>query len=171
MKTRIILTAAIVALLMAALPGLVAAGDQRSAPMQTLPGFVEVDGSQVSVNATGDRARVTVKTSGLEGHYAYTLWSFSFSKPWNCSGGACGFDDTETAAQRAAVGYMVQFVAGHPVGGNGKVNFGGTITVPNAAGAEYHIVIADHGVKDPAQLPEQIKTPSPDGVQIGIILP
>ena len=171
MKSRLITTVAIVALLVSALPGLAVAGDQRSGPMQTLPGFAVIDGSHVSVNASGDRATVNVRTRGLVSGNAYTLWSFSFSHPEHCQHGTgaalCGPGDDGAGPQ----GFKVQFVAGHPIGGSGKVRFGGSIVVPDAADAEYHIVIADHGATDPAQLPGQIKTPSLDGVQIGFILP
>ena len=171
MRTRIILIMAIVALLAAALPGLVAAGERRSGPMHWLSSMDVIDGTQVSVNAQGGKAHVTVKTRDLVGRNAYTVWSFSFSHPEYCEHGdgdrRCGLGDDGPGDQ----GFEVRNVAGHPVGGNGKADFGGTIDVPNAAGAEYHIIIADHGAKDPAQLPGQIKTPSTDLVQIGFILP
>lgn len=80
---------------------------------------------------------------------------------------ACGSGDDADPN----TGFAVQQVAGHIIGGNGKANFGGSIPVANAAGTEYHIVVADHGPKDPQQLPEQIKSPGPDTVQIGFILP
>lgn len=171
MKSRLITTLAIAVLLVGALPALVAAGDQRSGPMQTLPGLDVIDGTHVSVNASGQKARLRIKTQDLVGGNAYTVWSFSFSHPRHCQHGTgdalCGPGDDGAGPQ----GFKVQYVAGHPIGGNGKANFGGSIVVPNAAGAEYHIVIADHGAKDPAQLPGQIKTPSMNVVQIGFIYP
>lgn len=168
MRARILLTLAIAAMLVAAISILAVAGDRREAPMQPLPTPSQaIEGASVQVNATSDTARIRVKTSGLEDGYAYTLWSFSFSNPGACIGG-CGSDDADD--RPGLVGFAVHQVAGHIVGNGDKVNFGGSIKVENAAGAEYHIVVADHGALDPGALPGQIKTPA-GGVQIGIILP
>ena len=148
-------------------PAVAAPAIDDSAPMMTLPGFVAVEDSSVSLVATGNRARITVKTSGLVPGNVYTLWAFTFSAPGNCDG-SCGFDDSATAERREAVGFAMQQVAGHVTGKSGNVNFGGSIAVENAQGAEYHIVVAEHGPLDPSTMPEQIKTPHP-GVQIGIL--
>jgi len=171
MRARTILTMAIALMLVAAIPVVAVAGERRSAPMHVLGEFGPlgvIDGTSVQVNATGNQARITVKTTDLYDGHAYTIWSFSFSTPGACVDG-CGEDD---AADRPNdVGFAVNQVAGHVVGNGDHANFGGKIRVDDAAGAEYHIVVADHGPMDPALLPDQIKTPSLDGVQIGIILP
>jgi hypothetical protein len=59
----------------------------------------------------------------------------------------------------------VQQIAGHVTGAGGNVNFGGSIAVENAPRGEYHIVVAEHGALDPANMPYAIKSPGP-GVQI-----
>jgi hypothetical protein len=170
MKARTFLAMAIALMLVAAIPIVAVAGDKRDGPMYTLPGENEIPGTFVRVNATDGAAHITVRTTGLVGGNAYTLWSISFSHPENCEHGGgellCGFGDDGPGPQ----GFAFQQVAGHIAGKSGKVNFGGTVPVVDADEAEYHIVVADHGVKDPALLPGQIKTPHP-GVQIGFILP
>jgi hypothetical protein len=162
MKAGTILTMLIALMLVAAIPAVAVAGDKREAPMEDRTSG-DVVGS-VHVNATANSASVRVHTSDLNPGHAYTIWSFSFSYPGECSG-SCGPDDTSNED----VGFVVQQVAGHPVGKNGKGSFGGSIPVQNASGAEYHIVVADHGLKDPALLPGQIKSGGPNQPQIGVI--
>jgi hypothetical protein len=162
---------ALAMIMIAALPLVATAGERRSAPMHELtdtgPGAV-IPGTSITVNATSKRASIKVKTRELTGGNAYTIWVFSFSNPSACVEG-CGFDEAEDPADPAL--FNVDRVAGHIVGNGNKGNFGGSIKVPNADGAEYHVVVADHGPKDAAQLPDQIKTPHPNQIQIGIILP
>jgi hypothetical protein len=164
---------AIALMLIAAIPGLAVAGEKREGTMHLLPSFTEVDGSTVRVNATGGRAHISVRTNGLAGGNAVTLWSISFSNPQLCTHGnaaaglQCGPGDDDVGGPS---GFLMQLVAGHPIGTSGKADFGGSVSVENASRAEYHIVVADHGVKDSQQLPGQIKTPGP-GVQIGFIVP
>jgi hypothetical protein len=146
-------------------PAVAAPAVHDSASMLTLPGMVEVEGSTVNLVATDAKATITVKTDDLVAGNVYTLWGFTFSNPENCVDG-CGFDDV--ARDPAGIGFAVQQVAGHVTGASGNVNFGGSIAVVNAQGAEYHIVVAEHGALDPAIMPDQIKTPGP-GVQIGIL--
>ena len=164
----VILTIAAVMLLGWAAPALAAApasAVHETAEMQTLPGFVTVDGSSVTLTATASRASIRVETSQLVPGNVYTLWGFTFSHPENCVGD-CGSDDSEE--RPGAVGFAVQQIAGHVTGASGNVNLGGSIAVENAGGAEYHIVVAEHGALDPANMPAAIKTPGP-GAQIGIL--
>ena len=169
MKVRTTLSIALSLMLIAALPALVSAGERRDAEMQTLPGFVTVDGSSISVNATAKKATFNIKTSGLTSGNAYTIWVFSFANPAACTDSECGEDDADD--QPDVVGFAVNQAAGKIVGNGDNANFGGSVKVDNPKGSEFHVVVADHGPKDPAQMPLQIKSPSPDGVQIGIILP
>jgi hypothetical protein len=136
------------------------------ASMQTLPGFTVVEGSSASLVATGGHATITVRTSGLVPGNVYTLWGFSFSYPENCVEG-CGFDDV--ARDPAGIGFSVQQIAGHVTGESGKVNFGGSIAVANAQGAEYHVVIAEHGALDPADMPNAIKSGNMNNPQIAFL--
>jgi hypothetical protein len=167
MRKKILVAASALWLLASLAPAAAAPAAHDSAPMLTLPGFVEVQDSSASLVATSEGASITVHTSGLVPGNVYTLWAFSFSHPENCVDG-CGPDDQ--AERPDAVGFAVQQVAGHVTGESGNVNFGGSIAVDNAQGAEYHIVVAEHGPLDPANMPAQIKTPHP-GVQIGLFTP
>lgn len=165
MYKKVIVAATAIWLLAALAPAVAAPAVHDSASMQTLPGFAVVDGSSASLIATNDRAAITVRTNGLVPGNVYTLWAFTFSYPENCVDG-CGTDDS--TERPAEVGFAMQQVAGHVTGKSGNVNLGGSIAVANAEGAEYHVVVAEHGALDPEIMPEQIKTPHP-GVQIGFL--
>jgi hypothetical protein len=165
MYKKVIVAATAMWLLAALAPAVAAPAVHDSASMQTLPGFAVVEGSSVSLIATTNRAAITVRTDDLVAGNVYTLWAFTFSNPENCVEG-CGFDDSGERPDE--VGFAMQQVAGHVTGTSGNVNFGGNIAVENAQGAEYHIVIAEHGALDPEIMPAQIKTPHP-GVQIGFL--
>jgi hypothetical protein len=165
MYKKVIVAATAMWLLAALAPAVAAPAVHDSASMQTLPGFAVVEGSSVSLIATSNRAAITVRTDDLVAGNVYTLWAFTFSNPENCVEG-CGFDDSGERPDE--VGFAMQQVAGHVTGTSGNVNFGGNIAVENAQGAEYHIVIAEHGALDPEIMPAQIKTPHP-GVQIGFL--
>ena len=167
MNKKVLVATSAVWLLATLAPAVAAPALHDSAPMLTLPGpgFVEVEGSVANLIATESRATITVRTNDLVAGNVYTLWGFSFSYPENCVDG-CGFDDADD--RPVEVGFAVQQIGGHVTGKSGNVNFGGSIAVVNAQGAEYHIVVAEHGPLDPASMPEQIKTPHP-GVQIGFL--
>ena len=177
MKARTFLTMAIAVMLVAAIPAVAVAGDRRDGPVHLLPATVgnAVPGATVQVNATAGSAHITLRTSGLVPGNAYTLWSISFSNPAGCTHGEadlgllCGEGDDIQGGGPG--GFAVSQVAGHIAGASGKLNFGGTVPVVNAEDAEYHIIVANHGVKVPAELPGQITTPAPDFVQIGFIHP
>jgi hypothetical protein len=166
MRKRMIMAIAAVWMLATLAPAVAAPAVQDTASMLTLPGMAEVEGSTVSLVATDSKATITVNTGDLVAGNVYTLWAFTFSSPENCVDG-CGFDDV--ARDAAGIGFDVQQVAGHATGASDNVNFGGNIAVVNAQGAEYHIVVADHGPLDPDIMPDQIKTPSMNTVQIGFL--
>jgi hypothetical protein len=166
MRKRMIMATAAVWLLATLAPAVAAPAVHDTASMLTLPGMAEVEGSTVSLVATEGRASITVNTNDLVAGNVYTLWGFTFSNPENCVDG-CGFDDV--ARDPGGIGFAVQQIAGHPTGANGNANFGGSIAVVDAQGAEYHIVVANHGALDPASMPDQIKTPTMDTVQIGFL--
>jgi hypothetical protein len=168
MRKKLLVAASALWLLASLAPAAAAPAAHDSAPMLTLPGFVEVQDSSASLVATSEGASITVHTSGLVPGNVYTLWGISFSHPENCNTpNACGPGDD---VPDTPAGWAIQQVGGHVTGESGNVNFGGSIAVDNAQGAEYHIVVAEHGSLDPQNMPGQIKTPGP-GVQIGFIAP
>jgi hypothetical protein len=130
----------------------------------TLGAMTSVDGASVNSRATNGGANLSIHTNGLTAGNAYTLWSFSFSDPGACTNGMgdrlCGPGDD----------VVMNYVGGHIVGGSGHLTISGQVNVDNAANAEFHLVVANHGPKDPSLLPGQIKTPGP-GVQIGFLIP
>jgi hypothetical protein len=170
MRKKLLVAASALWLLASLAPAAAAPAVHYSSEMRAFPPpFAEVvQDSSVSLVATSERARITVKTSGLVPGNVYTLWGISFSHPENCiTPHACGPGDD---VPDTPAGFAIQQVGGHVTGESGNVNFGGSIAVENAQGAEYHIVVAEHGSLDPQNMPGQIKTPGP-GVQIGFIAP
>ena len=138
--------------------------------VHTLPAMTEVLGASVDSRVTDGGANISIHTNGLTAGNAYTLWSISFSNPeyceWGMDGRFCGPGDDGPGPQ----GFAVNYVGGHIVGGSGHLTISGRVDVDNAANAEFHVIVADHGLKDPSLLPDQIKTPGP-GVQIGFLVP
>ena len=145
---------------------------KNTSGVYTLPGFAAVDGASIDAVIAGGGANISASTSGLVSGNAYTLWSISFSHPEFCQfgdpgrGTLCGFGDDGPGPQ----GFAVKQVGGNIAGGSGNVTISGRVTVENPAGAEYHVIVADHGPMDPADMPNQIKSPGP-GVQIGFLIP
>jgi hypothetical protein len=138
----------------------------------TLPGFALVDGASMDARITGGGVNISAHTNGLTGGNAYTLWSISFSHPEHCTHGdeaaglLCGMGDDGPGPQ----GFAFNQVGGNIAGASGNLTISGHVNVENAAGAEYHVVVADHGPLDPSDLPHQIMSPAP-GVQIGFFVP
>jgi hypothetical protein len=73
-------------------------------------------------------------------------------------------------AVSAGTAGTVNSVGGHIAGGSGHLTISGRVDVDNAATAEFHLVVADHGLKNPSLPPGQIKTGGP-GVQVGFLVP
>jgi hypothetical protein len=141
--------------------------DKLESDVFKLPGGnVRVDDASVDARIKGESANISFHTNGLVGGNAYTVWSISFSDPNACSNGSgeqsCGFGDEALS--------VVQQVGGNIAGASGKLTISGRVEVDNAASAEYHIVLANHGPLDPSTMPLQIKSPGP-GVQIGFLVP
>lgn len=136
----------------------------------TLPGFALVEGASIEARMTPGGVTISAHTNGLTGGNAYTLWSVSFSHPEHCTHGSggrlCGPGDDGPGPQ----GFAFQQAGGNVAGASGNLTISGHVIVENATGAEYHIVVADHGPLDPSALPDQIMSPAP-GVQIGFLVP
>lgn len=175
---KITLGAAVAALVLTSAAGTAGAGgaQQQDSPVYTLPPPLgAVAGASASVTRTNGGVTINVDSSGFGAHHAVTGWVVSFDDPANCDFGSllpdgrmalCGPGD-DTAMD---TGFSIQQFAGHVVGANGNANFGGHVKVGNPMGAEFHVVLADHGPMDPAELPHQIKSPAP-GSQIAFFIP
>lgn len=155
----------------------VAAGpaEHQSSPVYELPPSTPIEGASASLVRNGGGVTITIDSSGFGSNHAVTVWVFSFDHPENCDfGGAlpdgrerlCGFGDDGAPD----TGFQIQQLAGHVIGTNGNANYGGHVKVDNPLGAEFHVVLADHGPVDPAQLPGMIKSGAP-GTQIAFFIP
>lgn len=140
----------------------------------TLPGFALVEGASMDARITPGGVNISAHTNGLTGGNAYTLWSISFSHPEHCTHGdeaaglLCGMGDDDDGS--GPQGFAVNQVGGNIAGASGSLTISGHVNVENAAGAEYHVVVADHGPLDASALPGQIMSPA-GGVQIGFFVP
>ena len=113
---------------------------------------VDVEGSSSTIHRNKNGITVNFKTSGLIPGNAYTLWFVVF-------GDAPGPPSST-------------YAAGHIVGGSGKGNFSGHLSVgdifdmPNSTmsvfntprTAEVHMALRSHGPAQPGMIPEQIQT-------------
>jgi hypothetical protein len=99
-----------------------------------------VNGATASIHRNAAGVSINIHTVGLNAGHAYTVWVIEVCE-------TCG-------------GPPVQ-LAGHVVGRSGVGNFSGRLGVQDPLGGEFHVVIADHGLLDPANMPDAIKTGLP----------
>lgn len=108
-----------------------------------------------------------ISTSSLHAGNAYTLWLVVINNPAACDSTPCAGPDVllndDTRSQ-------VQYAAGHVAGGSGRGTFAGSLreggltgwlpdrTFEDAATAEVHLVINDHGPKLADHMPGMIHT-------------
>ena len=116
--------------------------------------FVEVTGATSKLNRNANGITVNFKTDGLIPGNAYTLWFVVFG---------------DTPGPPSST-----YAAGHVIGGSGKGNFSGHLSVgdifdtpsPNGSlpvfntplTAEVHIALRTHGPVQPGMMPDQIET-------------
>ena len=106
-------------------------------------------------------------TNSLNPGNAYTLWVVVVNNPEDCAAQPCSPPDVLT---NAAVDAQVLYGTGHVAGGSGKGTFAGSLkegaidgwladrSFDDAATAEIHLILNDHGPKIAAQMPGMIKT-------------
>lgn len=126
---------------------------QSSVPVLEKPNgpegdFLEINGASSTLHRNKNGITVNFNTNGLIPGNAYTLWFVVF-------GDAPGPPSSTHAA-------------GHIVGGSGKGNFSGHISVGdifdnmnvfnNPLTAEVHMALRTHGPAQPGMIPEQIQT-------------
>lgn len=171
MKRRL----AVVSVLVLGLLGLVTAtalSPAGAATRSTSP-VITISGSSVVGSSTLTRTRTSVsfalRTTGLEGGHAVTVWWMVFNHPQYCTD-TCDMDDLSNPEVDASVLYA----AGTVVGASGRLNLAGALRVgdadgalagmgtgtglQNPAGAAVYLVVRDHGPADPAIVEEQIHT-------------
>lgn len=106
-------------------------------------------------------------TNSLTPNSAYTLWVVVINNPGACATTPCGPSDI---LGNAATGSQVLFGTGSVAGASGKATFAGGLqegdvpgwlpdrTFDDAGTAEIHLVLNDHGPRNPAQMPDMIQT-------------
>ena len=107
-----------------------------------------VDGATASIHRNAAGVTINIHTVGLDPGHAYTAWLFEV----NCQLSAGPVQLT-----------------GHVVGGSGVGNFSGRVgvnsdptrPVQDPHGGDFHVVIADHGPLDPADMPNAIMSGVP----------
>lgn len=168
--------------IMFAAPAVVAAGPPETADVMDQGGATVLapDGAQLVRQTNGLKVTVSMPAP-LSGDYVYpdgvspgspevfTLWSFVFNYPENCTD-PCGPDDLNNPD----VEFGVYNTAGHANAGatlvlSGRFGVGDPAGAPpgitphplsNPAGAEVHVAVTSHGGLDPTTLPGEFRTPT-----------
>lgn len=126
-----------------------------------------VDGASAQLVRNRNGISFRISTTGLTPGNAYTLWLVVVNNPMACAVTPCAAPDI---INNAAADAQVRFAAGHVAGTAGRGTFAGALRegeltgwLPNrsfidAATAEVHLVINDHGPMLPAFMPGMIRT-------------
>ena len=134
-----------------------------------------IEGASSTLRRTPNGISWTLKTNELQAGHAYSLWVVAFNNPDACENG-CGLDDLF----RPDVQTTLAYGGGHVVGPSGSATFSGHLQegdtsgfpldspfvgIPgqhlglvDAATAEIHLVVRDHGEVIPGRVSEQIGT-------------
>ena len=137
-------------------------------PQQASEGNV---GPVVDASATlarkGNGISYKLKTNSLTAGNAYTLWVVVVNYPAACDSSPCSPPDV---ILNLATDSQVLFGTGSVAGGSGKATFAGSLkegdlagwlpdrSFDDAATAEIHLILNDHGPKIGAHMPDMIKT-------------
>ena len=178
MNLRSISFAAILAISL--IPAMAAADRPTATNLVFLPGFAAVPGSVSTMWRTDRGITAAVQTAYLQ-NQVYTLWILV----WNDAASHAGCDPEADFCTPGTMDCVI-YGTGHLVGASGKGNFASSLNVgdtsrvfggrncpaglTDARTAEIHLVVADHGDLDPAQMPAAIMTPGP-GVQAAVHAP
>jgi hypothetical protein len=130
-----------------------------------------------TLTRTDSGIALVLHTSGLQAGHAVTIWWMIFNHPQACISGAstptpddprCGMADINNSA----AGLSVLYAAGNIVDEDGEADFGAYrqegdtdgalpgmgLGLLDAAAADVHLVVRDHGPVDPRHVVEQIHT-------------
>jgi hypothetical protein len=151
--------------------------NQDESEVRNFPTGTEViEGASSTLRRSPNGISWTFKTNELQAGHAYTLWVVAFNNPDACVDG-CGLDDLA----RPDVATTLAFGGGHVVGPSQSATFSGHLREGDASGfpldspfagvvggehlglvdaaiAEIHLVIRDHGEVIPGRVSEQIGT-------------
>ncbi len=177
MRPRFIISALATLLVLCAAPAASAGAPplKTTAGVFSLPDFSPVVGASSTIVRTDQGARFSLRTSGLPGGHAITLWLVIFNEPGNClTPNACDLVDIDPASP---AGVSVIYGTGRVVGPSGQANYAGHIAVGNlnrpsalpdemqrlfgpgltdARGADFLLVVHDHTELEPGRIAEQI---------------
>jgi hypothetical protein len=175
-KRRILVALALVGLLSVVLVSRAGAATQTTSDVSLMGNPKAVMGTSTLTRTTSGIA-LDLHTTGLQAGHAVTIWWMVFNHPEACISGAttetpddprCGMADINNSA----AGLSVLYAAGHVVDEDGVADFGGylpegdtvgalpglALGLLDAAAADVHLVVRDHGPADPGRVDEQIHT-------------
>jgi hypothetical protein len=136
-----------------------------------------------TLTRTGSGIALDLHTTGLQAGRAVTIWWMVFNHPEACLTGAttptvddprCGMADMDNPA----AGLSVLYAAGHVIDEGGVADFGGYLAehdgdgaimgqgLEDAAAADIHLVVRDHGPADPHMVVEQITRSAPATLRV-----
>jgi hypothetical protein len=130
-----------------------------------------------TLTRTDSGIALVLHTTGLQAGHTVTIWWMVFNHPEACTSGAtteapddprCGMADVNNSA----AGLSVLYAAGNIVDEDGEADFGAYrqegdtdgalpgmgLGLLDAAAADVHLVVRDHGAADPRHVVEQIQT-------------
>jgi hypothetical protein len=174
-KRRILVALALVGLLSVVLISRAGAATQTTSDVVWMSDATKAGTS--TLTRTGSGIALDLHTTGLQAGHAVTVWWMVFNHPQACISGAstdtlddprCGMADINNSA----AGLSVLYAAGHVIDQGGAADFGGHLAVGDtdralpgmalglldAAAADVHLVVRDHGPADPGRVDEQIHT-------------
>jgi hypothetical protein len=169
-KRRIFVALALVGLLSVVVISRAGAATKTTSPVMT---FDESVVGSSTLTRTDSGISVDLHTTRLPAGNAVTIWWMVFNHPEECIAGdttggpfRCGMADMSNPA----AGLSVLYAAGHVIDDSGVADFGGRLAVDDAdgaimgtglqdaAGADVHLVVRDHGPAKPGTVDEQIHT-------------
>lgn len=127
----------------------------------------QVDGASAKLVRNANGISFEISTRSLQPGNAYTLWLVVINNPEPCGDAPCS---GPAIIQNAETRSQVRFAAGHVAGGSGHGTFAGSVregplsgwlpdrSFEDAATAEVHLVINDHGPKLADHMPGMIRT-------------
>jgi hypothetical protein len=175
-KRRILVALALVGLLSVVLVGRAGAATRTTSDVSLMGNPKAVMGTS-TLTRTDSGIALDLHTTGLQAGHAVTIWWMVFNHPEVCISGAttetpddprCGMADLNNSA----AGLSVLYAVGHVIDEDGVADFGGylqegdtdgalpgmALGLLDAAAADVHLVVRDHGPADPGQVNEQIHT-------------
>ena len=175
MKRRILVALTLVGLLSGVLISRAGAATQTTSDVVWMSNATKAGTS--TLTRTGSGIALDLHTTGLQAGNAVTIWWMVFNHPQACISGAstetpddprCGMADINNSA----AGLSVLYAAGHVIDQGGAADFGAylqegdtdralpgmALGLLDAAAADVHLVVRDHGPAKPGMIVEQIHT-------------